>query len=112
MNATLQRARDLSQVAVQDNALQASTLLQGLQSMMKFETEWNGATDLRLSKQAMDTLAACVDTFGKCITHTNTLTKQMAILEPINDHAFSLPVRHLSRVVPGQLRCHRVHAIH
>ena len=67
--------------------------VQGLQEMYKFEKDAVGAADLRLSDQALDVLAQCVDTFGRCLAHRSALTKQMAVLEPINDHAFSLPVR-------------------
>ena len=47
---------------------------------------------LALAEQAVDVLAACIDTFGRCISNTASLTKQMAILDPVNDHAFMLPV--------------------
>lgn len=68
---------------------------QGLQAMYNYEKEWEGPTNLHMAQRALDTLAACIDTFGRCISKENTaaLTRLEAVLEPINDHAFSLPVR-------------------
>ena len=67
-------------------------LVQGLQTLWKFEKDWLGRPELRLSQGALDTCEACIDTFGRCMS-TTALTKQMAVLEPVSDHAFSLPVR-------------------
>jgi hypothetical protein len=62
--------------------------------MLKFESSFEGPPNLHLSQAALDTMAACIDTLGSVISHSKnlTLTRQMAILEPINDHAYSLPV--------------------
>jgi hypothetical protein len=53
-----------------------------------------GSQSLHLSSPALAAMTACVDTFGRfCGEAMNSaLLRQMAILEPINDHAYTLPV--------------------
>ena len=70
--------------------------MQGLQTLWKVEKGAVLRPDHRLSDQAIDVLGACVDTFGRSISNSSALMKLMAVLEPINDHAFSLPVWLLS----------------
>jgi hypothetical protein len=75
-------------------AFEQGNIVQGLQAMYKFETSFEGPPNLHLSQTALKTMAACIDAFAGVISHSKdlTLTRQMAILEAINDHAYSLPV--------------------
>lgn len=83
-------------------------VMQGLQTMWKFEKEWAGRPDLHLTQAALETCAACIDTFGRCMANNTALTKQMAVLEPISDHAFTLPVRLLHRLSCASFICLRL----
>lgn len=67
----------------------------GLHTLKVFEKEAGVSADLKLSEDAIATMAAAVDAFGRCCgdAMTKALMHQMAVLEPLNDHAYTLPVR-------------------
>ena len=66
----------------------------GLHMLTSFEKETCVASGLNLSAEAVSTMAAAVDAFGRCCGDAmkKALMHQMAVLEPINDHAYTLPV--------------------
>lgn len=67
----------------------------GLHILKNFEKEASIPVGLRLSEDAVNTMAAAVDAFGRCCGDAmkKALMHQMAVLEPLNDHAYTLPVR-------------------
>lgn len=67
---------------------------QGLATLATFEGTWQGSAELHISEAARTALGACVDAMGRCCGDTArvTLMRQMALLAPISDHAFMLPV--------------------
>lgn len=67
----------------------------GLHTLAKFEKEASISPSLRMSDAAFTAMAAAVDAFGRCCGDAmkKALMHQMAVLEPLNDHAYTLPVR-------------------
>lgn len=67
----------------------------GLHTLKNFEKDASVSVDLRFSEDAITTMAAAVDAFGRCCGDAmkKALMHQMAVLEPLNDHAYTLPVR-------------------
>jgi hypothetical protein len=69
--------------------------VQGLVTLCTFERGWEGPKELHISEAAVTALSLCVDAMGRCCGDAvkAALMRQMALLAPVSDHAFMLPVR-------------------